>query len=73
MTDLSSSVLPGAKLALIGASGSGKTTILRKLMTLETVPAGSVVVAGQPLWSAATAMLSPRQREAHLQQMRHRG
>lgn len=70
LTDLSFSVMPGEKLALIGASGSGKTTILRILMTLETVQAGSVIVAGQPLWNAATAMLSPRQREAHLQQMR---
>lgn len=70
LTDLSFSVSPGEKLALIGASGSGKTTILRILMTLETVHSGSVLVGGHPLWSAETTTLSPRRREAHLQEMR---
>ncbi|MHB0791024.1 ectoine/hydroxyectoine ABC transporter ATP-binding protein EhuA [Bradyrhizobium sp. 5.13L] len=70
LTDLSFSVPAGEKLALIGASGSGKTTILRILMTLETVQSGSVLVGGHPLWSAETTTLRPRRREAHLQEMR---
>ncbi|MCK1692457.1 ectoine/hydroxyectoine ABC transporter ATP-binding protein EhuA [Bradyrhizobium sp. 144] len=70
LTNLSFSVAPGEKLALIGASGSGKTTILRILMTLETIQAGSVFVGGRPLWSPETAILGPRKREAHLHDMR---
>ncbi|KRQ10931.1 ectoine/hydroxyectoine ABC transporter ATP-binding protein EhuA [Bradyrhizobium manausense] len=70
LTDLSLSVSPGEKLALIGASGSGKTTILRILMTLETIQGGSIFVGGQPLWSPETAGLSPRRREMHLHKMR---
>ncbi|MCA1510431.1 ectoine/hydroxyectoine ABC transporter ATP-binding protein EhuA [Bradyrhizobium sp. NBAIM01] len=70
LTDLSFTVSPGEKLALIGASGSGKTTILRILMTLETVQRGAVLVGGHPLWSAETMTLSPRRREAHLEHMR---
>lgn len=70
LSDLSFSVSPGEKLALIGASGSGKTTILRILMTLETIEGGSVFVGGRPLWSPETAMLSPRRREGHLHEMR---
>ncbi|MCK1456773.1 ectoine/hydroxyectoine ABC transporter ATP-binding protein EhuA [Bradyrhizobium sp. 35] len=70
LSDLSFSVSPGEKLALIGASGSGKTTILRILMTLEKIESGSVLVGGRPLWSPQTAILSPQRREAHLHEMR---
>lgn len=70
LSDLTFSVSPGEKLALIGASGSGKTTILRILMTLETIEGGSVLVGGRPLWSPETTILSPRRREAHLHEMR---
>ncbi len=40
----------GEKLALIVPSGSGKTTILRILMTLETIDMGHVVIDGDYLW-----------------------
>ncbi|MER9664767.1 ectoine/hydroxyectoine ABC transporter ATP-binding protein EhuA [Mesorhizobium sp. M0159] len=70
LSDLSFSVSPGEKLALIGASGSGKTTILRILMTLEKIEGGSVSIDGSPLWSPEMASLSPRQRRAQLHGMR---
>lgn len=46
---LSFDVAPGEKLALIGKSGSGKTTILRILMTLETIDDGHIRVDGDEL------------------------
>ncbi|TIL29714.1 ectoine/hydroxyectoine ABC transporter ATP-binding protein EhuA [Mesorhizobium sp.] len=70
LTDLSLNVSAGEKLALIGASGSGKTTILRILMTLETIEAGCITVNDRPLLTPKVARLSPRRREAYLQEMR---
>lgn len=70
LNNLSFKVASGEKLALIGASGSGKTTILRILMTLEKIEEGSVLVNGGPLWSPEVAGLGRSQREAHLHRMR---
>ncbi|MGR9258555.1 ectoine/hydroxyectoine ABC transporter ATP-binding protein EhuA [Rhizobium leguminosarum] len=70
LSNLSFKVASGEKLALIGASGSGKTTILRILMTLEKIEEGSVLVNGGPLWSPETSSLRRSQREAHLHKMR---
>ncbi|MER9337949.1 ectoine/hydroxyectoine ABC transporter ATP-binding protein EhuA [Mesorhizobium sp. M0293] len=70
LSGLNLSVSPGEKLALIGGSGSGKTTILRILMTLEKIQGGSVSINGSPLWRPAMASLSRRQREAQLHEMR---
>ncbi|APO70390.1 ectoine/hydroxyectoine ABC transporter ATP-binding protein EhuA 2 (plasmid) [Rhizobium gallicum] len=69
-SDLSFSVAPGEKVALIGGSGSGKTTILRILMTLEKIEGGSVSVNSSPLWSPDMAGQSRRQREAQLHEVR---
>ncbi len=44
------SIQGGEKLAIVGPSGAGKSTILRILMTLETVERGSVRVGDQYLW-----------------------
>lgn len=41
-------VAPGEFVTLIGPSGCGKTTVLRLLMTLERVDAGTIEVAGEP-------------------------
>lgn len=70
LSNLSFKVTSGEKLALIGASGSGKTTILRILMTLEKIEEGRVLVDGGPLWSPETSSLSRNRREAHLHTMR---
>jgi polar amino acid transport system ATP-binding protein len=42
-------VAEGEKVAIIGASGSGKTTVLRMLMTLESIDGGCIWVDGEPL------------------------
>jgi polar amino acid transport system ATP-binding protein len=39
-------VMPGEKVSLIGSSGSGKSTVLRILMTLEPFQSGSVSLDG---------------------------
>ncbi|WP_089301628.1 ectoine/hydroxyectoine ABC transporter ATP-binding protein EhuA [Haloechinothrix alba] len=44
-------VEPAEKVSIIGASGSGKTTILRILMTLEHPDEGVVTVDGDELWN----------------------
>lgn len=43
-------VAPGEKVALIGASGSGKTTILRMLMGLDRPDSGTIEIDGRYLW-----------------------
>lgn len=40
----------GEKVVIIGASGSGKSTVLRILMTLEGIQGGEVFIDGNPLW-----------------------
>ena len=45
-------VAPGEVVALIGASGVGKTTILRIIGGVETRFAGSVTVGGVPAFAA---------------------
>lgn len=40
----------GEKVVIIGASGSGKSTVLRILMTLERIQGGEVYIDGTPLW-----------------------
>lgn len=47
------SVREGEKVVIIGSSGSGKSTVLRILMTLEPIQGGEVYLDGQPLWHEA--------------------
>jgi ATP-binding cassette subfamily C protein len=49
LDDLSFRVAPGEHLAIVGASGSGKSTILRLLLGFETARAGSITYDGQEL------------------------
>ncbi|WP_073455786.1 ectoine/hydroxyectoine ABC transporter ATP-binding protein EhuA [Pseudonocardia thermophila] len=49
LSDLDMTVAPGEHVTLIGPSGSGKTTILRLLMCLEKVDAGTIRVGGRYL------------------------
>ena len=71
LDDLSFTVDRSERVALIGASGSGKTTILRILMTLERPTQGRVLIDGEALWdSERDATWSHRQLQAHLRRMR---
>jgi ABC-type sulfate/molybdate transport systems ATPase subunit len=47
VTDVSFDVAPGEAVALVGASGSGKTTVLRLIAGLETPDRGSVILGGR--------------------------
>jgi sulfate transport system ATP-binding protein len=46
VNDVSFDVPPGSLIALLGSSGSGKSTILRIIAGLETTDSGSVVLSG---------------------------
>ncbi|MEO1150044.1 MAG: ABC transporter ATP-binding protein [Pseudomonadota bacterium] len=49
LTDLSFSVLPGQTVALVGASGAGKSTVLSLLLSLYDPGAGTIKIDGQDL------------------------
>jgi polar amino acid transport system ATP-binding protein len=53
LTDISFSLEKGESLAVIGSSGSGKTTMLRCLNFLETPDKGAIWVNGQCVFDAA--------------------
>src|SRR5688572_26271350 len=52
LNQISFAVNRGERVSLIGASGSGKSTILRLIMTLEQPSSGSLLVDGRALWEA---------------------
>ena len=66
LRDVSFSLERGETLAIIGASGGGKTTLLRCLNFLEFADAGSICVNGEPVFRAEDA----KQSEAALQKSR---
>ena len=70
LEDFDFEVAPGEIVTLIGASGSGKSTVLRILMTLETIQAGEVEIAGEPLWHEEKDGQRVPASERHLRQMR---
>ena len=49
LNELDLDVSIGEMVTIIGRSGSGKTTVLRMLMTLETINCGVIYVEGEPL------------------------
>jgi polar amino acid transport system ATP-binding protein len=50
MNDLDFEVASGEKVAVIGPSGGGKSTLLRILMTLEKPDSGTVEIDGDLMW-----------------------
>ena len=62
VNNLSLSVEEGEIVALLGASGSGKTTLLRCVGGLETPDAGTISVAGKPMFSSAAGINEPPHR-----------
>jgi iron(III) transport system ATP-binding protein len=62
VNNLSISVEEGEIVALLGASGSGKTTLLRCIGGLETPDAGTITVAGKPLFSSSAGINEPPHR-----------
>jgi polar amino acid transport system ATP-binding protein len=68
-------VMPGDRIAILGASGSGKSTFLRCLNFMEEPSAGIVVLGGAPIGREAPARGHPDRRlydEAELTRVRQR-
>jgi ABC-2 type transport system ATP-binding protein len=57
LRDLTFSVVPGEVTGLLGPSGCGKTTLMRAIVGVQRITAGSVTVFGEP---AGSAVLRPR-------------
>jgi ATP-binding cassette subfamily C protein CydC len=55
LSDLSFSVAPGERLAIVGPSGCGKSTILRLLLRLAEPQSGAVTIGGTALEHFSTA------------------
>lgn len=54
LESISFDVAPGSRLAIVGASGSGKTTILRLIAGFEQPTAGEIRLSGEVLADAST-------------------
>jgi phospholipid/cholesterol/gamma-HCH transport system ATP-binding protein len=50
--DLNLSVKPGEVLAIVGGSGSGKTSLLRELLLLDRPAAGEIIAFGESIYKA---------------------
>lgn len=70
LEDFSLSVAPGEIVTLMGASGSGKSTALRILMTLERIQAGTVTLDDELLWHETRNGKRVPASERHLRHMR---
>lgn len=67
VSDVSLEVQGNTAAAIVGETGSGKTTVARMIVGLETPTSGEVCVDGQPL--SARPGLKERRRRARLMQM----
>jgi len=65
-------VARGERLAIIGGSGSGKSTILRILMTLERIDGGRVEIDGEPVFTMARDGREAPASETHLRRVRQK-
>ncbi|MDT7575196.1 MAG: zinc/manganese transport system ATP-binding protein, partial [Pseudonocardiales bacterium] len=62
-SDLDLQVAPGEFLALLGANGSGKTSLLRTVLGLQPLSAGRIRVVGEPVRRGSRAIgYVPQQR-----------
>ena len=59
LRDVDLSIAPGEFVAIMGASGSGKTTIGRAAVALLGVREGKLTVAGRDITNASNADLRP--------------
>ncbi|MFP4332611.1 MAG: amino acid ABC transporter ATP-binding protein [Campylobacterales bacterium] len=62
--------IEGETLSIIGSSGSGKSTILRMLMTLESIDGGEIYIDGEPMWHTFVDGKAKEAKEAHLKKIR---
>ncbi len=60
--DLSMSVQPGERVALLGPSGCGKTTVLRLVGGLETPDSGAIVIDGREVAGDGRNLVEPERR-----------
>ena len=67
VSDVSLEVQPHASVAIVGETGSGKTTVARMIVGLETPTSGEICIDGQAL--SARPRLSERRQRARLMQM----
>ncbi len=56
LENINLSIATGSRTAIVGPSGSGKTTLLRMIAGFEFPDAGSIMLDGQPLVDANTAI-----------------
>ena len=63
-------VKPNEMVGIIGTSGSGKTTVLRMLMTLELIDEGVIYLEGKPLTHMEKNGRLVRASKAHIRGMR---
>src|SRR5699024_1292401 len=63
-------IAPSEKICIIGPSGSGTTTIIRMLMTLEEPTAGDIIVEDTNLWKMERAGKMVPANDKHLRSIR---